>query len=99
MLRRTLMLSAAVVVDLASASAADYPSKRVGVHFPFCPGGGVAATGRLIAAKFEKQFKKDFTVLNVSRAGGTIGAARLAKAKADGYIIGVLPVGTATLGQ
>lgn len=91
----TLALMTIPTAVLADGHA-DYPSKRVEVLIPFNPGGGVDATGRLMAAEFETFFGKDFVVKNVSGAGGTIGATQLAQSKADGLTIGVLPIGTAT---
>ncbi|MEM7461926.1 MAG: tripartite tricarboxylate transporter substrate binding protein [Pseudomonadota bacterium] len=89
----TLMLTAGFAL---AGEHANYPEKRVEVLIPFNPGGGVDATGRLMAAEFEKILGQDFIVNNVSGAGGTIGATQLAQSNADGYTIGVLPIGTAT---
>lgn len=97
---RRVCLTIAALMALPTFALADghvdYPSKRVDVLIPFNPGGGVDATGRLMAAEFEKHFEKDFVVKNVSGAGGTIGASQLAQAAPDGLTIGVLPIGTAT---
>lgn len=92
----TLSVAAALCLASFITHAADYPSKRVDVLIPFNPGGGVDATGRLMASGFEKHFDANFVVKNVSGAGGTIGATQLATARPDGYTIGVLPIGTAT---
>ncbi|WP_306257117.1 tripartite tricarboxylate transporter substrate binding protein [Pararhizobium sp. IMCC21322] len=91
----TVTLLALPTLALADGHT-NYPEKRVNVLIPFNPGGGVDATGRLMAAEFEKFFDANFVVKNVSGAGGTIGATQLAQSDADGYTIGVLPIGTAT---
>ena len=97
---RTLLSTTLIVVATTGAALADghgdYPNKRIQVLIPFNPGGGVDATGRLMAAEFEGILGQDTVVNNVSGAGGTIGATQLAQSAPDGYTIGVLPIGTAT---
>ncbi|ASJ71312.1 Bug family tripartite tricarboxylate transporter substrate binding protein [Granulosicoccus antarcticus] len=96
---KLLALSVATALCLTAVTVHaqdDYPSKRVDVIIPFDPGGGVDATGRLMAAGFEKHYDANFVVKNISGAGGTIGTSQLARSKPDGYTIGVLPIGTAT---
>lgn len=97
---KLLLTTTVLAMGLSTMSYADghgtYPDHRVEVLIPFNPGGGVDATGRLMAVEFEKTLNQNLVVNNVSGAGGTIGATQLAQSDPDGYTIGVLPIGTAT---
>jgi tripartite-type tricarboxylate transporter receptor subunit TctC len=52
---------------------------------PFAPGGATDALARHFADRMSKDAAQNIIVENVAGAGGTIGAARVAKAKPDGY--------------
>ncbi len=73
-------------------AAPDYPTKNISIIVPFKPGGGFDLQARLIAPFLEKYLPKkvSVTIQNVDGAGGRLGSAQLAKAKPDGYTIGVL---------
>lgn len=82
---------AAAVVGLAlavtGAAAQDYPSRIVTLVVPFSAGGPSDAIARLLADSMSKTLKQQIIVENVTGAGGTLGAARLAKSEPDGYTI------------
>ena len=70
-----------------AARAADYPERTVTIVVPYAPGGATDASARLLAQAFQKQSGGAFVVENVAGAGTTIGAARVARAPADGYTL------------
>jgi tripartite-type tricarboxylate transporter receptor subunit TctC len=71
-----------------SASYADtYPSRPITMVVPFAAGGPSDAIGRLLAQSMSATLGQQIIIENVSGAGGTLGAARLAKSGPDGYTI------------
>jgi tripartite-type tricarboxylate transporter receptor subunit TctC len=69
------------------ALAQDYPNRAVRLVVPFPPGGVVDISGRLLAEELGRQLGGNVIVENKVGAGGTIGAAEVARAPADGYTI------------
>ena len=66
---------------------------------PVAPGGGVDGLARLIAPFMSEALKQTVVVENVPGAGGMVGLARVAKAAADGYTIGLGNIGTHAFSQ
>ncbi len=93
MKRKTLSLLAMAVFSALlstqplTATAQAYPSKPVKVIIPFPPGGTLDAIGRQLAQKLSDQLGQQFVVENKPGGNGTIGAAAVAKAQADGYTL------------
>lgn len=77
----------AVALALATqfANAQAWPTKSLTWIVPFAAGGPTDAMARDIADKVGKQIGQPIVIENVAGAGGTIGAAKAAKAPADGY--------------
>ena len=69
----------------AGAQAQSWPTKPVAMVNPFAPGGGVDAFGRPLAAYLSRNIGQQFLVENIGGAGGTLGAANVARRPADGY--------------
>lgn len=85
-----LKSAAAIVFALLAAApaiAAGYPERPVTIVVPYAPGGATDASARLLAQAFQKQSGGNFLVENVAGAGTTIGAAKVARAAADGYTL------------
>lgn len=90
-----LVVLAAWLSPIGSASAQTYPDKPVRVIIAFSPAGAIDILGRLIAQKLSEKWGQQVVVDNRPGAGGNIGAAAAAQAAPDGYN---LHFGAQTLG-
>ncbi|MEJ8850054.1 tripartite tricarboxylate transporter substrate binding protein [Variovorax rhizosphaerae] len=87
--RRDMLLSAAAL-SLGAAHAQDaWPSRPVRLVVPFPPGGGSDTLSRHIVGKLSAQKGWTFIVDNKPGAGGNVGLDQVAKAKPDGYTLGM----------
>ena len=85
--RRYLAL-AVCAFGLASAGASGaYPEKPLKIIVPYSAGGAADTTARLIGQKLAERLKQPVVVENKPGASGTIGAASVATAPADGYTL------------
>jgi tripartite-type tricarboxylate transporter receptor subunit TctC len=66
-----------------------YPSQPIKLIVPFPPGGGTDIVTRLMSDKLRTATGWTLIVDNKAGAGGNIGMDALAKAKADGYTLGM----------
>lgn len=67
-----------------------FPEKPVTMSVAYSPGGGNDTVARLMARHIEKYLGARMVVENNPGAGGQVGFTRLAKAKPDGYTLGLL---------
>ncbi|HEX2829824.1 MAG TPA: tripartite tricarboxylate transporter substrate binding protein [Burkholderiales bacterium] len=77
------------------AAAQNFPSGQVRIVAPYPPGGGTDILGRAIAQKLTERHGTPAIVDNRAGANGTIGAAYVAKAPADGHTMLIVPAGYA----
>jgi tripartite-type tricarboxylate transporter receptor subunit TctC len=89
-----LLLAGIVAAPLAQAQ--DYPNTTITVIVPFSAGGPTDTVTRLVAESMSKTLGQQVIVENVGGAGGTVGAARAAKAEPDGYTLLLHHIGMAT---
>ena len=80
-------LSIVSVAAHAQVDPSGYPSKPVRIVVGFTPGSATDVTARIFAQRFSEMWGVGVTVENVPGAGGTVGAARAAKAPPDGYTL------------
>lgn len=80
----------------AAAGAQSYPSKPVTMVVPFTAGGPTDTVGRSLAQGMSKALGQQVVIENVGGAGGTVGAARVKNASADGYTILLHHIGMST---
>jgi tripartite-type tricarboxylate transporter receptor subunit TctC len=65
----------------------NYPAKPITLVVPYATGGVSDTVGRVLAQSLGNVLKQSVIVENRGGAGGTIGAAYVSKAQADGYTI------------
>lgn len=82
---KTLAAAAAVFCAAQATHAQAWPAKAITWIVPFAAGGPTDAMARDIADKVSKQIGQPIVIENAAGAGGTIGAAKAARANADGY--------------
>ena len=93
MVRLMTSLALALLTSVG-VQAQTYPSRSAAVIVPFSPGGPTDAIGRIVADIFTRHLGQQFIVNNIGGAGGTTGALRAARARADGYTLVVGHLGT-----
>jgi tripartite-type tricarboxylate transporter receptor subunit TctC len=82
---------------LSSAAWANYPDKPITIIVPFAAGGPTDKVARDLAEVIRKGLNNQTVLIeNVGGAGGTLGAAKVAKASPDGYTILLHHIGMAT---
>jgi len=82
----------------AQPSQPPYPSsKPIKVIVGFPPGGPVDLMGRVVADVLSKSLNQAVMVENKPGAGGAIGADLVAKAKPDGYTLGIGPISSLSI--
>lgn len=84
---RKAIAAAALCVLPAAASAQAWPTKPVHVIVPFTPGSATDIMARTVSEKLSLRLGQTMVVENRAGAGGTIGAAQVAKAEPDGHTI------------
>ncbi|WP_338662122.1 tripartite tricarboxylate transporter substrate-binding protein [Pararoseomonas sp. SCSIO 73927] len=78
------------------ALAQAFPNRAITVIVPFAAGGPTDVINRLVAEGMSKELGQPVVVENVTGAGGTIAAGRVANARPDGYTILAHHIGHAT---
>lgn len=91
------VLAVALIGVAGFAQAEDkYPSKPITMVIPFAAGGPTDTVGRLLAQSMSKDLGQQVIVENLGGAGGTLGAAKVARSPADGYTIFLHHIGQST---
>jgi tripartite-type tricarboxylate transporter receptor subunit TctC len=90
------LLIALATTTLASVALAEYPEKPVTIVVPFAAGGPTDKVARDMGDVLRKQLNQPVIIENVGGAGGTLGAAKVAKASPDGYTVLLHHIGMAT---
>ena len=96
-------VAAALILACAACGAHaedQYPSRSITMVVPFAAGGPTDILGRIIAQAISPALGQQVVVEDVTGAGGTIGATKVARAAPDGYtmVMGNLGTHAASLG-
>jgi tripartite-type tricarboxylate transporter receptor subunit TctC len=98
MMRRVLqaLFAAAVLCASLQGAAAQqpYPTRPITVVVPFAAGGPTDVMARILGQHMSGTLGQQIIVENVTGAGGSLGAARVAKAAPDGYTMVMGNLGT-----
>lgn len=83
-------------VAVAQKDSAGYPSRVVTLINPFSPGASTDIVARMIAQKLTETWGQSVVVENRPGASGIIGLTAVARAPADGHMLGMIIVTHAT---
>ncbi len=91
------LLLAWVAALWATSAFADYPERNITIVVPFAAGGPTDKVARDFGEAVRKPLGGQTIVIdNVAGAGGTLGAAKVAKSAPDGYTLLLTHIGMAT---
>ena len=82
---KTVLCAFAAAAAIGAAQAQAYPTKPITWIVPFAAGGPTDALARSIAERVARELGQPIVIDNSAGAGGTIGAAKAARATPDGY--------------
>lgn len=91
----TVMLSFSLADGIALAES-NYPEKSIEALVAYAAGAGVDVAARAVAEGLTKYLKQPVVIVNKPGGSGAIAGNALAKAKADGYTIGMFNPGQPT---
>lgn len=96
--KRCLTFALSVSAIFSSAALADdannYPEKTIRFVVPYPAGGPLDAAARQLGERVQESLGQPVVVENKAGAGGNVGLSVVAKAKADGYTLGMGAVAT-----
>jgi tripartite-type tricarboxylate transporter receptor subunit TctC len=78
------------------AAAQEFPSRPITLVMPYAPGGPGDVITRVFAGAMQKTLGQQVVVENPAGASGSIGTARVARARPDGYTLLMIHVSHAT---
>src|SRR5512139_702579 len=90
------LMTAVLATLAATAALAEYPDKPITIVVPFAAGGPTDKVARDLGVALGATLKQTVIIENVGGAGGTLGAAKVAKAAPDGYTLLLHHIGMAT---
>jgi tripartite-type tricarboxylate transporter receptor subunit TctC len=94
-MKRFLIAAAAALLTLGAAAqtASGYPSRAIKIVVPFTAGSATDIMARIVGDKISTSLGQPVIVENKAGAGGTLGAAQVAKSEPDGYTLLVVSTG------
>jgi tripartite-type tricarboxylate transporter receptor subunit TctC len=84
-----VVLASSAALPALAQDARDYPSKLITLIVPYAAGGSSDTRARQLAEKVGGYLGKTVIVDNKPGAGGNIGTEAIARARPDGYTIGI----------
>lgn len=91
-MKRFAALAAPLVIGLLAAPGV-IQAQTIEMIVPFSAGGGTDTVARVFEPPFSQALDRTVVIRNNAGASGTIGAAAVASADADGNTVGYLPIG------
>jgi tripartite-type tricarboxylate transporter receptor subunit TctC len=88
--------AACVAAMALQAGAQEFPSRPITLVMPYAPGGPGDVITRVFAGAMQKTLGQQVVVENPAGASGSIGTARVARARPDGYTLLMIHVSHAT---
>jgi len=89
--RRFLQLSGVALampaISRAAYAQSDWPTHNVRTVIPFSAGSSSDILGRIVMEQVSRQLGQNFVIENRGGAGGSVGAAQVARSDADGYTL------------
>lgn len=96
-MKRTLVMVSTLFVAAAAwaqaPTGADYPNKLIKIVVPFTAGSATDIMARIVGERLSTSLGQSVVVENRPGAGGTLGAAQVAKSEPDGYTLLVVATG------
>jgi tripartite-type tricarboxylate transporter receptor subunit TctC len=96
-MKRFLIAAAATLLTASAgaqpAAATTYPNRPIRIIVPFTAGSATDIMARITGEKISASLGQPVTVENRPGAGGTLGAAQVAKSEPDGYTLLVVSTG------
>lgn len=96
---KKLAAAGALALTASFSAHAAFPEKPVTLIVPYPPGGTTDIAARTMAQAMEPFLGQTIVVDNRAGAGGSIGMGVVARAKPDGYTIGMGTIGTQSINQ
>src|SRR5437588_7530931 len=93
-LSSTVFAAILIAVGLSAGAQQPYPTRPITVVVPFAAGGPTDVLTRILGQHMSHTLGQQIVVENVTGGGGSIGAARVAKAAPDGYTMVMGNLGT-----
>jgi tripartite-type tricarboxylate transporter receptor subunit TctC len=91
---KRIVIAVALISSVLEAAAQPYPSRPITMVVPFAAGGPTDVLARILAQSMSQTLGQQIVIENVTGAGGSIAAARVAKAPPDGYTMILGNLGT-----
>ncbi|CAN7651783.1 tripartite tricarboxylate transporter substrate binding protein [Bosea sp. LjRoot90] len=88
---KAVITAIALLASCAAAAAqAPYPTGPVKIIVPFAAGGASDLVARAVAERLQVLWKQGVVIENIGGGGSNIGVAALARARPDGYTLGLI---------
>ncbi len=89
-MKKLLALALLLLLSVSGTAFAAYPTEPVTMIVAYAAGGSTDILARITAKYLEAELKQPFVVENKPGAAGSVGFTSIAKAKPDGYTIGLI---------
>lgn len=93
---KRLLFALGTLCALTTALAQDFPNRPITMVMPYAAGGPGDIVTRMFAGHMQKTLGQSVVVDNTSGASGSIGSAKVARTKPDGYTLLMIHVSHAT---